>query len=463
MVSDSSFGQLPISVLMMYRILSLVLLLTAVTGCENLIEIKLPDSSSEIVVLAPFTTDIPWQVTLQRTVSVHDTSPTPAVIENASVTIQGEDGSVVELSDWGGGFYTSPTTFPKVGVTYTLTVEAEGFKRVEARDRIPEPVTVRDVRISDIGGIRYFEVEIEDDGNVENYYDLTITDKFLVGGQKFIVTSLELEEQMRNFAIQDPISPDVTRPPLNRALIRDTPFNGERYVISFNRIQEQLGGREDDILEQSVYIHTVSRAYYEYYRSKIIQENANSLPFAEFAGVLSNVKNGQGVFAGYHLHVHGDVTYQSIKDRLTGTYTATDYIYEYTDPDECDGCFAADYLAVGASIELTLNPDYSTTGQMRLPPLGLDAPGDEAEVVSLDGGYSIVRRDPYGYYGLSFYHSSDTILRDVQFLLIRRHQESFLAPPVNPEQFNLHSHYDWVRESSARYGGGHVILSRAEE
>ena len=447
---------------MMYRILSLVLLLTAVTGCENLIEIKLPDSSSEIVVIAPFTTDIPWQVTLQRTVSVHDTSPTPAVIENASVTIQGEDGSVVELSDWGGGFYTSPTTFPKVGVTYTLTVEAEGFKRVEARDRIPEPVTVRDVRISDIGGIRYFDVEIEDDGNVENYYELTITDKLLVGGQQFIVTSSELEEQMRNFAIQDPISPDVTRPPLNRALIRDTPFNGERYVISFNRTHHF---REDNILEQSVYIHTVSRAYYEYYRSKIIQENANSLPFAEFAGVLSNVKNGQGVFAGYHLHVHGDVTYQSVKDRLTGTYTATDYIYEYTDPDECNGCIATDYLAVGASIELTLNPDYSTTGQMRLPPLGLDAPGDEAEVVSLDGGYSIVRRDPfYGYYGLSFYHSSDTILRDVLFLLVPPSQNPHpLDPPVNLEHFTLQSRYDWKRESSARYGGGFIVLSRAEE
>ena len=458
MVSDSSFGQLPISVLMMYRILSLVLLLTAVTGCENLIEIELPDSSSEIVVLAPFTTHIPWQVTLQRTASVYDTSPTPAVIENASVTIQGEDGSVVELSDWGGGFYTSPTTFPKVGVTYTLTVEAEGFKRVEARDRIPEPVTVRDVRISDIGGIRYFDVEIEDDGNVENYYELTITDKFMTGNQKFIVTSLELEEQMRNFAIQDPISPDVTRPPLNRALIRDTPFNGERYVISFNI-------EEDDILEQSVYIHTVSRAYYEYYRSKIIQENANKLPFAEFAGVLSNVKNGQGVFAGYHLHVHGDVTYQSVKDRLIGTYTATSYTYEYTDPDECNGCTGTDYLAEGASIELTLNSDYSTTGQMRLPPLGLDAPGDEAEVVSLDGGYSIVRRDPfYGYYGLSFYHSSDTILRDVLFLLLPPSQNPHpLAPPVNLEHFTLESLYDWKRESSARYGGGFIVLSRAEE
>ncbi len=449
---------------MMYRILSPILLLTAVTGCENLIEIELPDSSSELVVIAPFTVDIPWQVTLQRTVNTHDTSPTPVVIENARVTIQGEDGSVVELSDWGGGFYISPTTFPQVGVTYNLTIEAEGYKRVEARDRIPEPVIVRNVRISDVGGIRYFDVEIEDDGNIENYYELTITDKFLIPGQNFIVTSSELEEQMRNFAIQDPLAPDVTRPLLNRALIRDTPFNGKRYVISFNSILEQLNIIQEDVTgEQSVYIHTVSRAYYEYYRSQIIQENASNLPFAESASILSNVKNGQGVFAGYHLYVHGDITYQSIKDRLIGTYVATRYNYRDTDVNDISGG-QIDYLSGGASIELTLNSDYSTTGQMRLPPLGLDSPTDEAEVVSLNGGYSILRYDPfYGYYALSLYHSSDTILRDIQFVFMQPFPNDFTRAPVNPEHFDLESSYDWNRESSAPYSGGTITLSRAEE
>ena len=451
MVSDSSFGQLPISVLMMYRILGLVLLLSVVTGCENLIEIELPDSSPEVVVIAPFTTDIPWQVTLQRTVGIHDTTPKPAIIENATVKIQGDDGSEVELSHWGGGFYATPATFPKVGVTYTLTVDADGYKRVEARDRIPEPVTVQDVRIADLGNERHFDIEIQDDENVENYYELAITYTNL-WSENFIVTSPELEEQMRSFAIQDPLVPDVTRPRLNQALIRDTPFNGKRYVISLTQLQP-----DDDAPEQSVYIRTVSKVHYEYYRSQVIQENANNLPFAESANILSNIQNGQGIFAGYHLYVHGETTYQSVMDRIPGTYKASQY--NYYDNDN-DSPYPLDYLSRGASIQITLNPDYSTTGYMHLPPLDSDSPTEDVKVVSLDGGYSIQGYHSfYGYYIVTLYHSSDTILRDIQFRIAQPNHDS--------EYFDLTSNLTrssyWARQSSARFNGGAITLSRVEE
>ncbi len=451
MVSDSSFGQLPISVLMMYRILGLVLLLSVVTGCENLIEIELPDSSPEIVVIAPFTTDIPWQVSLQRTVGIHDTTPKPAVIENATVKIQGDDGSEVELSYWGGGFYTSPATFPKVGVTYTLTVEADGYKRVEARDRIPDPPTVRDVRVFNSEIDRRFEIEIDDDGNVENYYELAIIYPYL-RSEAFIVTSSELEEQMRSFAIQDPLSPDVTRPELNSALIQDTPFNGEIYVISLTEVQPN-----DDVPEQSVYIRAVSRAYYEYYRSQIIQKNTDNLPFSESANILSNIQNGQGIFAGYHLYVHGETTYQSIMDRIPGTYTATKY--NYYDNDD-NSPYSLDYLNRGASIQLTLKPDYSTTGQMHLPPLDSDSPTDDVKVVSLDGGYSIQAYDFFnGHYILTLYHSSDTILRDIQFR-IGQDAPNFQYLILDSE---LSQAFSWAQQSDARFNGGGITLSRVEE
>ena len=433
------------------RVFGLVILLSVVVGCDNLIEIEIQDASPEIVVIAPFTVDIPWQVSLQSTVSIHDTTPKPAVIENASVIIQGDDGSMVELSHWGGGFYTSPTTFPKLGVIYTLTVDADGYERVEASDHIPDPVMVRDVRISDLGFERRFEVEIQDDGNIENYYEFAITNARL-GSEFFIVTSSELEEQMRSFAIQDPLAPDLARPELNRALIRDTPFNGERYVISLTQLQP-----DQDDLEQSVYIRTVSKAHYDYYRSQIIQENANNLPFAEPAGVLSNIKNGHGIFAGYHLKVHGEATYQSVMDRLLGTYTATSY--QYYDNDN-DNPYSSEYLFRGASIQLTLNSDYSTTGQMHLPPLDTDSSADQAKVISLNGGYSIQGYSSfYGYSLLTLYHSSDTILRDIQFVISRR--------SYNSEYFTLDSRlgraFYWAQQSNARFSGGNITLSRVEE
>ena len=435
----------------MSRVFGFVILLSLVMACENLIEIEFQDISPEIVVIAPFTVDIPWQVTLQRTVNIHDTTPKPAVIENAIVVIQGDDGSVVELSHWGGGFYTSPKAFPKVGITYTLTVDVYGFKRVEAYDRIPDPVVVKDVQIMDVDAGRRFDIEIEDDGNVDNYYEFAVIYADL-NSQSFIVTSSELEEQMRSFAIQDPLVPDVTRPELDRALIHDKPFNGKRYVASLTQLQTHR-----DALEQSVYVRTVSKAHYEYYRSQIIQENARNLPFAESAGIVSNIENGHGIFAGYHQNVHGGATYQSVMDRIPGTYEATSY--QYYDNDD-DYSYPLDYLSRGASIELTLNPDYSTTGQMYLPPFDSDSSTDQVKIVLLDGGYSIQGYDSfYGYYLLTLYHGTDTILRDIQFT-IRRDWS-------NPEYYTLSSNlgrsFDWARESSARFNGGDIYFSRVEE
>ncbi len=112
---------------MMTRVFPSIILLLVFVGCENVIEIELPNAQSEIVVIAPFSLEFPWQVSLQRTLNVQDPIPSPSTIEHAVVTIEGSDGSEVELSHYGGGLYVSPNTYPKLGVTYTLTVEADGL------------------------------------------------------------------------------------------------------------------------------------------------------------------------------------------------------------------------------------------------------------------------------------------------------------------------------------------------
>ena len=439
---------------MMTRIFLFMILLFLLVSCENVIEIELPDSQSEIVVIAPFNHEIPWQVSLQRTLNVQDPTPSPASIEHATVTIEGSDGSEVELSHYGGGFYVSPNTFPKLGVTYTLTVEAEGFKSVQATDRIPDPVEVIEVHISEQGTERLFNIQIQDDGNTDNYYELSVTNPRLLE-EFIIVTSPELEEQMRSFVIQDPLQPDVQRPILNRAFIRDSPFDGKEFMISLTQIQPF-----EDFGTQSVYIRTISKSYYEYFRSQIIQENSNNQPFAEPVIIKSNITNGHGIFAGNHLHVHGDVTYTSIIDRLVGTYSAIHYSYftNYGTPQfrNLEG------LSLGTSVHLTINDDYSTTGEVRLPvSLDPDNPSDEVEVLSLDGGYTILGNDTFhGPYMLNLYHSTDTALRDVWFELS---PSISLNPQItpNPDHFSLSARSDWDPQfSELRFSGINLQLER---
>ncbi|MCY4001990.1 MAG: DUF4249 domain-containing protein [Bacteroidetes bacterium] len=431
----------------MKRYIPLALLMTLM-GCTNILEIEPPSATPEIVVIAPFTTDIPWQVTLQKTVGLQDTSPKPSPIENATVLIRGDDGSMIELSHWGGGFYTSPTTFPQLGVTYTLTVKAEGFQGVEAMDQIPMPVMVRDVKIESTESFRRFQIEIQDDPITDNYYEFTIIPENLSSfSENFVVKNPDLEDQLRSFAIQDPIIPYVTRPDFNRVLIRDTPFNGQTYAITL----EQIFPR-DEVLSRSLYIRTISQPFYDYHRSQIIQANANNLAFSEPANIASNIKNGQGIFAGYHQNVHGELTYPSVLNRVIGEYEAIQY--DYFDNDEY-----TDYLSQGASIELTLHPDYSTTGEMILPPLDRNSSSDEVKTIPLTGAYSIQGYDSdYGYYILTLYHSSDTILRDLSFTLETNFSDF--------EKFRLSSvlsrAHQIAAQSEARFSGGQITFSRVD-
>jgi len=421
-------------------------LLMILMGCTNILEVEPPSATPEIVVIAPFTTDIPWQVTLQRTVGLQDTSPKPSPIENATVQIRGNDGSMVELSHWGGGFYTSPNTYPQLGVMYTLTVKAEGFQDIEAVDRIPMPVMVRDVKTERSESFRRFEIEIQDDHNTVNYYEFTIIPENLAPfGENFVVKNSDLEDQLRSFAIQDPIIPDVSRPDFNRVLIRDTPFNGQIYTITLEQISPRA-----EFLSRSLYIRTVSQAFYDYHRSQIIQENANNLAFSEPAHIASNIKNGQGIFAGYHQNVLGELTYKSVLDRLIGDYETKNYVY-------FDNGEYVDYLSLGASINLTLHPDYSTTGQMILPPLDRNSSSDEVKTIPLTGAYSIQGYDiDYGYYTLTLYHSSDTILRDLTFRIGTKLDDF--------QQYQLISvftkSHQIAQQSEAQFSGGDISFSR---
>ncbi len=330
----------------------------------------------------------------------------------------------------------------------------DGFKSVKATDRIPDPVEVIDVQISERGSERQFNIQVRDHGGTDNYYELLITNPD-IRAEEFIVRSPELEEQMRSFLIQDPLQPDVQQPKVNRAFIKDAPFDGEEFTISLAQIQPL-----EDFGTQSVYIRTISKSYYDYFRSQVIQEHTNNQAFSEPVIIKSNVTNGHGIFAGSHLHVHGDVTYQSIIDRLVGTYYAGFYTYHIKDRS-VNNSDNFEYLILGASVDLTINNDYSTTGEIRLPlSLDPDNPSDEVEVLSLDGGYTILRNHTfYGPYVLNLYHSTDTVLRDIQFNFRK------LSSLTSNVTYVLNSYTDWnVNEiqRDARFNGVHMVLVKID-
>lgn len=354
-----------------------------------------------MVVLSTFTENTPWQVKIQRTVDLQGSSPQSPAVKDATVTISGNDGSFVELVHRGGGFYYSDESLPKTGVLYTLKAQASGYQSVEATDQIPNSIQIEKVQI--LAKQDLIKIELYDEADIRNYYQITVVSTDLVR-RPFTVLNGELEDQMTQFAIQDPLVPDVSRPEVDMALIHDAPFNGKQFSIALSAYLSYLSGAfelsDSPQIERSVYISSTSKAYYDYYLSKFVQSNNKNLPFSEPTPVISNVINGHGVFAGYNLYVGGSkITPETIKQSLIAKYELEHYNSEYPERHRSH------------KIEFSLHEDMSVTGFMNFPQL---SPNTAPQIVSLAGGFSITQSNPRYEYVVELHHDATTFFKDAQ-------------------------------------------------
>lgn len=420
----------------MYRRLSLILLIIFL-GCEGVLEIELEPPEKEIAVTGVFTENTPWQVVLQRTVGIQEASSESSVIDDAIVTIDGSNGSFVQLDHKGGGFYYSDASLPVAGVSYTLQVEAEGYRRVQATDEVPGPAKVQEVRR--INEQSRFEITLDDTPGVTNHYAVFVLSPNLQR-VRFNVLNTELDDQMRMFAIQDPFSPYVDRPQVAVALIHDKPFDGEPFDLILSP-GDKISGTT------SVYVHSISKAYYDYLLSKSIQENAEDLAFAEPAPLTSNIQGGQGFFAGYSLYADGDLSPQNIQDKMIGTYSQSSY-----------GQYPENLSVKPPLIEFTLHPDHSVTGRMEIQPSGEN---EEVAVLPLNGAYTLrytfAIRGGLDYF-VQLYHDEDTFFRNtVLNLYVRGTSRPF------SEQDTYLSSYQEGRDKDGNYARISRSFTRSDD
>lgn len=371
----------------MYRFIALVLFIPML-GCETVLEIELERSDPEIVATSVFTENQPWQVHLQHTVALHEEAVLPSTIENATVSVHGDDGSIIELVHKGGGFYYGDASLPRTGVAYTLSVEVEGYERIQATDQIPGKLNVQNVQYEEDS--ERIIITFEDEDEAQNYYAVSFFSSPQIVQRTFSVLNAELSEQMKQFAIQDPLTPYPERPQVQVALIHDEPFNGTQFDLLVD-----LGFGSGN---PTTYVRSVSEAYYDYFLSRIVQENTVGSPFAEPAPLKSNVRGGQGIFAGYTLFVDGNLSPENIQNRIVGTYYRSS---TYVHPPDSDAIFA--------EIAFSLHQDHSVTGSLQYP-----SRKGSGNVISLDGGFTIIDHSSAPYFFVQLHHNSDTFFRNVE-------------------------------------------------
>lgn len=191
------------------------------------------------------------------------------------------------ISDGGGKFIFTHT--PEIGASYRIEASHFGFESVRAETFIPTVPQINSISTPSFDNEEYlFNVNLHDNGNQENWYQLLLiqTDEF--GTSPFILS----------FKCNSPLLPqsnstigDNENYYSNDAFFTDNAFNGGNASLP---IRAYIGSPYTDIQ-----FLNCSEEYYLYKKTLIQYYNVNDNPFSQPVQIYSNVEGGLGIVAGY--------------------------------------------------------------------------------------------------------------------------------------------------------------------
>lgn len=283
--------------------------LALLSSCETVSEIQLPHKIPRPVINCKFYPDSVWFMSVTMSKSVLESSPyVNDQLKNASVTITSNDGESFEIpyfvfqqgeTVFREG-YRSQGFYPQTGKNYTLQVTIPGYETVAAESNVPPTVDINNVIITSplvenepiharisfndpIGRINYYAIAV--------YYLWEYT--YVEGNEQvtrmsFTEANLEMEKS------EGPLNNSPTIP--KEVLVSDNLFDGLTHSIP---IIIQPSYNFDNDKKIIFCLRSVSRDYYLYKKTKLLQLEAEKNPFAQPVQVYNNIENGFGLFAGY--------------------------------------------------------------------------------------------------------------------------------------------------------------------
>ena len=237
-------------------------------------------------------------------------------VDNATVSLLDESGGIIgNLEHVSEGVYTLSNNPIEYGKEYQVEVSANNtfLKSITSKSYVPASVKskVLDIAEKEIGGYLTwaFDVEIEDDPAVDNYYVITGEADVVLDpdNETASETNGYLEPLMKHFS-DDPNSDnneiafaiDFVPYPLKAVYLTDKHFNGKTYktTVGINVTELMYSGAVGKLISE-IQVQSVSKEMYEYLTS-IEEKNLRIAdPFSEPVQVYSNIDNGIGIFAGY--------------------------------------------------------------------------------------------------------------------------------------------------------------------
>ncbi|MEZ4883438.1 MAG: DUF4249 domain-containing protein [Chitinophagales bacterium] len=320
--------------------LTLVFLLifaSILVSCEEedfstTVEVDLSEYGNQLVVLAPFKTDVTLDVdtlwynhfylVLTKSNDILNEDQYFERIEDAVVDLFEEGEYNLTLNHWERGIYISnANTGIEAGKNYHIEIHSPEYGKVTAKSYIPKRVKVLKALMSnsnyydaleDVEKVE-FTIEIEDEANVENFYYLNANIIVKLDSSDYdIQTDLTFNDPIFDkddfnsdfLEIEEFLNPQFDW----SVTFRDELFEGQRKSLKIYLKKSDLEGSVYDPdtgffveAEREIYfiIGAMSRDLYLYKRSALSQSRIAENPFAEAIRVYSNIEGGVGIFAGF--------------------------------------------------------------------------------------------------------------------------------------------------------------------
>ena len=286
----------------------------AMTSCETIVDVDIPNQKPELVVNGLFSPDSTWrvQVTSAAPFAVSPSFQRP-VIENPVIEIWDQNQRITQFTRddaQPGGWYVAPVA-PAAGQNYSIRVSSDGYDTVEGIGEIPARASIEQFATELISPTREepgrldFTITLNDTPAHKNYYGLDViwhTEQF----------DLETGENYRGthhigFTTNDPslIEPDLFDPDDNhtsRVFFTDDLFEGRTHDLDFSVHISFFPSPDFQIIQRyDVLMYSLSEDMYRYLRTAEQQQSVRDDPFAEPVQIHSNLSNGYGIFAGYQV------------------------------------------------------------------------------------------------------------------------------------------------------------------
>lgn len=288
-------------------------LLAAVTGCETVVDVDLPEAPPRLVVHSVYAAGAPWRATVTHTVGVL-TDDDIELVPDAEVAVWRDGQVVARLNAYdpeSGTYRAASGEAPVPGAVYTLRAAAPGYDAVEATAAVPLPPAVEvDVQTRPVAVDGYtvrrhtITLRLDDPAGSDDAYALLFDRADSLDGQPLSLGGAWFSSRDAAVLAEDGFEDfdDERTFEGDEAVFTDRVFDGRTYTLTATMDDFAGYGADGPTGITSVLIVRLRRLspdYYAYLRSRRAYDQNEDNPFAEPANLHSNVEGGYGLFAGF--------------------------------------------------------------------------------------------------------------------------------------------------------------------